>query len=528
METLEYYHSILWGYHEDGTNQAIIASKDGDSKESYADGSFAANEVVLKFQIYKDLLYVCIRNATSGNGRILRLDKINSGTTDTWTEVLTTSDIDSEPNLFLSFDDYIYIISTSEVWKYDGTTLTSVTSSMPTADNFYYAVTAGDLIYFVGKNSTNHIFYSYDGSTTFTSISSHTAIDFPYSYEPIGKKLLDYYKGSIYFFKKSTNNKLYEYDINSTITTELLDLGSNKITCIFIDRNIIYVCYTTSSNSINIQMHPLYDIEKLDVLVSGENKVKNSLIRVNADPIQYIKDAKLNKLPNYKEYPVMCALRGAINPVVKVMNRIEPYTDTVNPNLLIGKNIKDVIDKLCSMTDNFLMVDSENVAKVDKRDLVGYGNKFQTLTNDNNYGNQVIKQVNSFNNFSQNFRRVAIGWNNDVWSRDNNVEVAGVSTLHNFPTYELSSDLLNDPVAARNIALYILNKTFKSEMVELNLAFLYYLEVGDILGLDINYENYYISDDREWKVYKIIHDYENKGTIVNLIERFILEEREGI
>lgn len=526
MELLYNFRNIIWGYTEEDSTKAIVKSQDGTNYISYPDASFNSNEIVTSFKNYKGYLYALISNTTSGNGRLLKLTKINEGENDTWEEVLTTSDIDSAPSVLEYFDDYLYIISSSEIWYWDESSITSVTSSIPAnLDSIYYSIYFKDKIYIHGVNSSDEVYiYEYNGDTTFIELTSADIITFPSGFQPIGKKLMVEYDGKLYFHSIPY---LAHWDIEEGILNYDTDDFNHYVTCIYEDRGIIFFCYENSTTELtNILTIVPYQYIKENSLVAGEGKVLESLKTIDSDPIFLISDTKLGKVAYYKEKPVVAVLGGDKNIAIKYGSRLEFYTDLVNVDSIIEKNLKEVMDDLCSMTNNYFKIDGYNTAKISHRDLVGYTDKWRIFKDNGEYGQEYIKNVLGVGVYTQSFKRIIINWSNLIWNDDSPVALGAIE-IRDYPTLEYSSDFINDPILAKNIALHMLENSDVSEELSIELAYSYFLEGDEILSFSVlNDDIVYIDKDKEWKLVKVDHDCEEMKSTLLLIERTLLEKRE--
>lgn len=529
MESLFYFKDIVWAYYPD--DQYLLKHQDGNTYISYS--SFGANERVLKFIDFRGYLYACICDETADNGRLIRLDKVNSGNIDTWTEVLTTSDLDTAPEIVEYFGDSIYLMSNDEVWSYDGTILTSKTTSMPTGylDRMYWSVYFEDKIYIYGNDIfTDDYIYSYDGDSTFEQLTNSLQMVFLGSFNPIGKRLMVEMGGKLYtWYYESAIFNLQSYDIKSRkLETQLLSPPSAAYwpTVMFKDSGVLFLSIINSSTyKSNIMSYVPTVYTKEINLISGEGKVLNSLLRLNADPVFSVIAPKLDKVPFYNTYPVIGVLGGEKQPVIKYGNRLEVYTDLMDISGLAGRTLKEIMDELCSMGDNFFYVDSYNRGIVERRGLVGYSDKFITITDSTDTGDALIKNVNSMEIYPHVFQRITINWNNRVWG-DNNPVIVGSINTQSLASIDFSSDFINDPISAKNIGLFMLGSIDSTERMLIELAFMYFIEGGESVSFDIQDGPFIVDKEREWKVVSIEHDRNNMVSMLTVLERSLFDERE--
>jgi hypothetical protein len=140
--------------------------------------------------------------------------------------------------------------------------------------------------------------------------------------------------------------------------------------------------------------------------------------------------------------------------------------------------------------------------------------------------NGYIKEVKSDNNAIDDFRKVSIDWNNPEY--ENNEPITIGSAFSSGNAYSFSSNLINDPITAKNIALNILRQSAMVEKLKCELSFAPFLDGGDCASIDIDEDYLQYDKDTEYLVLDIEHDFKNNTTIVSLMERLVIEERKSI
>jgi hypothetical protein len=529
MEKLYQFKDIIFGYTNDGTDRAITKHQDGNSYISYPNASFANDERVTCFLSFEGKLHALITDDTD-TGRLLRLDVLKTGEADTWTEICSIADLDSPPALMEYLEDSIFIFSTSEVWEWDGTSLTSKTTSLPTQLTSIYSSTYfQDKIILLGEGAASNHLVSYDGNTTFETLAdNNSAIDFPTGFQPIGKNLMQEYKGVIYWLEKASSfHFLCSYDISDGLQESfLLNIGSYLPTSVLVDRGIVYIgVYNNTTSRSNITTYVPVPFEKEQPLVSGEGRIWQGLKKVTSDPVFLVSEPKLGKVSYFKEYPVLAVLRGKLNPVIKYAKRLEFYSDINDVSALAGVTLKDMIDMLNSPANNFLQVDANNTAKIFPRDLVGYSNKDLEFASSSDYGDQIINEVINVESYQHNFRKIVVNWSNTKWQNNTSVAVGAVE-IGDAAVYEENSIFVNDPILAKSIGLYLLDNMDVSEAMSIQLSYAYFMEGGENVSFDVTDDVIEIDKDREWKVIGVVNSKEEMTTTLFVLERSLLEERE--
>jgi hypothetical protein len=336
--------------------------------------------------------------------------------------------------------------------------------------------------------------------------------------------------GKIYWISRDgTTFQLLALEIESGGVAEVLDLGFYLPTCITANNKIIYLSVVDAINTwvasvFNIITYTPEKFSQESILMSGEGKALSSLKKIVSDPIFLITSAKEGSLSYSKEYPVIGVLGGVLNPVIKYGKRLEFYTDLNND--MDNLDLKTMIDELCSMTNRNFIVDADNIAIIQDRDLVGYSNSFMTVSDGSDYGDALLQDVAYSGKYESTFRRIVLNWYNGRYASPSPVVVG--SGFGNAATLDLNFSLLNNPILALNIGRYLLKRMDTTEYLSVVMAMSYFLEKGDNMKFAVDSFGLYIDGEREWKVYALEHTLGERTTTLKLLERSLLEYRASI
>lgn len=529
MEDIISFKDVIYGYEDDGVSQAIIALQDGAAKISWV--GFTATERVLNFIIYKGELLMVITDDTTDKGKVLRLDKVNVGVVDNWTEVITTTDLDTAPEVVEFFQDLLYIFSGNEVWSWDGETLASVTTSLPATVIWYSALGYRGMMYLLGLVGANNVLYSYDGgdADSFTVLDTFTALSLPSGFEPSGKSFLVIEDGEIYYPRYSAP---YSYLASYSPETGLLELErynleDKRATVLYALSGVVFVGYTNvAGTGVNILTYVPKPYEMRDILPG--NGVSGGLVKIKGDPV-FMKMDDIEFIKAFREYPVMASVRNNSMPYVfKYSPRLEQYTDLVDVGGVFTKTLKEIMDELCAVTDTTFRVDNGNLAIVNRKDLVGIPKKFMTVTDGTDGGaNNFLKNLLNISVNPYNYKRIVIEWKNDYWNMDT-PGTAGSLENSQSSVFEISSDFINDPIAAKNTAEYLLGRMVNGEKIEAEFGFAYFLEGDEVLGFKLDDNIVVMGEDREWKMVGVEHNFKERTTTLNFWERNLVKEKDLI
>jgi hypothetical protein len=534
MERIYEYKGVVFGYTLVSSVPYLIAYKDGISKVSFSD--FDVGESVIKFFEYNNALYAALSDLST-NCRILRLDVVNTLALDTWTEVWAEDAFCLHSTVF--FGGYVYLFlkgvgDTVEAWKFNGTTVVLVCADLSDDNDIiqvWDAISTQDKIYIYGyDDSSLECLYEYDGDVTIAQLFApyvNGIIKLPVSFIFIGSKRIEEYKGKVYYYCNNVVptgvGVLRSWDIEQSEAKDEWIFTLPMSTMKLYNGMILVALYDSINNLADVKVFVIDEYIIENDLPSGEGAVHSSLIRIDSDPIFLVKDATEKKMNPYSTYPAIAVLKGKLNPIIKYGNRIECYTDLNNVTEIIEKNIKDLMDELCTITDNTFQVDGQNVANIKRRDIVGNSDSFMTIKNNNEYGNNMIKGVVFADQQPTNFKRIVVNWNNKKYA-DNNAVVSGSSDTKNYATFEFDSAFINNPILAKNLGIYMLNKLAASEHLIVDLSFSHFLEGGENLVFDVSEGYVYIDDSKEWKLVKVAHNLKEKTTRLEFIERTIMNE----
>ncbi len=535
MELMIEFKDIVWAY--DPSSSAIIKYQNGNILDSFL---LNTSETVIKILKYKSTLHAITQNKiiSGGNGRILKLSKINIGQADSWEVMGTiagTAPNDIYPvNADILGDDLAvicyHISGYIKVYSWDGTSLTDRLDIIVFA--CYSVVSSRDGIYIyagnIGSSFELGVITDVLGTYTYTQLSSliSSLNNYPVSFDPIGKKLIAEYNGSLYFTVDDVLIKAY--NLSTGVESTVMTLPANYLcTAIVADKGIVYCgVYNTSTSLCNIIVYVVDTFYKEKDLVSGEGKVLCSMKRISSDPIFQISEPRFDQINCFKEYMTTFVLGGVLNPVVKYGSRLEFYTDTNEVNNLLEKNAKEVIDELSTMMNNYFKIDTHNLAKIFKMDIVGYNDKYLDIIHSSDYGDQIIQKITNIGIYQNNFRRINLDWSNPKYGNINPIVIGAIAG--NFASIDISSVFLNHPITAENIGVYLFKNMGQSESLDIILSLLYFLEGDENLGFDIGDGPFQIEKEREWKILDTEHDLSNMTTTLKLIERVIADERYDI
>ena len=185
-----------------------------------------------------------------------------------------------------------------------------------------------------------------------------------------------------------------------------------------------------------------------------------------------------------------------------------------------------MLDNLCTLSDQVLTINGKNTAIVKNRDLSGLSDRLMTVANNNDYGNEYIKEIRSTEEYPNNFLKITINWSNYKWENNVPVSVGFLESLDN--VFQYSSPIVNDPVTARNIAVNLIEQLSSVEQLDIVLSFSYFLENYDNISFNVNENFVYLDKDTEWKLYKIEHNIKDMSTTLLAVERKITLEEEDL
>ena len=514
------FNGILYGF-TNLTTRKIMAFQFGNSKESLAITNFSAGEMVKKFVIYKNKLYAVVSG--SSTGRVWRLDKVNTGAADNWTEIHTVSDITQKIRDAVVYGGYIYLIGNSNMLYTDGATLTTSTSM---ASNFtpYAALAKNDNIFIYGTHTTyGQSLYSYNG-TAFVKEYSHTeTIDYDTYIYIDGKPVIVEYKGKIYFpIREGSYLVLMSYDINDDDTVAVMSLHNSDtmFTALLVYNGVIFCAeYNKSDDDSNVVVYVIerYVMEK--VLVPGDGDISDSLKRVDSDVLDSKSGMSIEPVPPFNSYPVMVGLKGKMNTVIKYAPRLEGYSEISDAEELVGVNLKDLADQLAHLSISNYYANGENTVVIRNRDMVGKNDLFMTFSEDTDYGNEYIKEFTEQGRSDVHFNKVTINWNNMRWSDSVPVSVGSLLAIEEEFSFE--SVFINDPITAANIAVEMLRQLVSVDKVSTVLSFAYFIELYDNIAYNIDREFVYYDKDKEYKVVALEHNMEEKTTSITVLERVV-------
>jgi hypothetical protein len=512
------YKSIMFTFDDD---DLTIKAFQGETYKNSNISDFAGSDLVLKFIIWRGDLYALVND-----GRLLKLEEINSGTTDTWTEVTDTSD---NSNDMVNFEDSLYIIGQTNIYKWDGTSLTTKVA-IPANHDYYNALSIEDKIYLYGDDNTYTIVDEYDGNTTITELwSDHThglIIDW-FLYTVYGKPHLAEYKGKLYFtyYYDDQYTHLIEYNLSTDKYRDVTEIGTVEgiNTALIIDNDMVLmsIFLMLGAGYSNVVVHILDEYVQEEVVTSGEGQKEGRLFRIESDPMLPSQHDK-ERLVYYPIYSVIGNLTGSIAPVFKYGRRVEFYSDLNDASQLINLNLKDVVDNICNLLDSYVIIRPENIVEVDKKAMIGRSNLYATLSDDEGYGDIQIAELEDYEQGVNNFRRVSINWNNSIWGSD--VEIVGVPGSINVDEFNYNSFLVNNPILAKNIATYIFNNMFSSDVIKFKTEYAPFLIVGKNLNIKAIGSYLYIDENKEFKIVELQHSWKNKFSSITLAERNLIFE----
>ena len=519
MESGINYKGLLYAFNE---NDVSIYAFQGEVSKVSNGTDFTGTDYVTKFLEWRAGLYALV-----SDGRLLKLDHMVTGDEDVWEEVCDAGEDSCD---IVNFQDSIFIIGTLTIYKWDGTSLTTI-SSLPSGYSFYCALSVEDSIYLYGDDGTNVAVTKYNGNLTFTDIwqdTTHaTLIDFSF-YNKNGKPHLVEYKGQLYFtyYYDNLTTHLVKFDLSSLYYEDVQGITDSSITGIvtamLIDDGMILLPAfenVVGSDSSNVYVHILEDYTQEETFVSGYSSNYGKLYRVDSDPILSSQHDK-ERLIYYSVNTVVGCIGGDVQPVFKYGGRLEPYTDLNDVSSLQGVNLKALTDDLCNLLDSYLIVKPENIAFADMKSMVGRSDKLLTLSDDEGYGDLQILKVNSYKQGENNFRRVSIHWSNPIIG--DGVEVVGVPGTIAVNEYSFDSFLVNNPSIANNIATYIFNNMFSSDVLSLDCEYAPFLRVGNNVNIKTVGSYLYISEDKEFKIVDVNHNFKRKYTKLVLAERNLI------
>ena len=527
MENLYEFNSILYGFTYEGDDKRIMAFQDGDSKESLSDSSFNANEQVRKFVEYKDNLYALV--GTTSDGRLLRLDVVNSGENDTWTEVVGTSTLNEAIYDCVYSEDSIIIFGQYHVFEWDNSTC-SLIDTVESGLTIYYAMTYRNAVYIYGEYSSYgtdyQAFFKYENGV-FTSLhTSDDNLSLDSRYDVYGKELLCEYRGKIYYImQENANLALREYVVSDNTHRTVMDLFESTSyfhTAMLTYDGLILIAYSSITGITNVMTYVPVKFELENVLVPGDGDVNDLMKRVNSDPINTETQKTKYPISSYDSYPLIGCLKGKLNSVFKYCHRNEFYSEINDVSVLFNIKLKSLLDQICTLSNYVLFVNGKNTAIVDDRSVSGYSDKFMDVKQNTDYGNnQLVEIENVDGHYPNDFRKIVINWSNINWEENNPVAVGSSVSMGNI--FEYDSVLVNDPITAKNIATNLLNQLINVEQLRSVLSFSYYLEQNDNLSFKVLSDFIYMDENREYKIYAIEHNIKDMTTNLILLERVIVD-----
>jgi hypothetical protein len=507
------YKGLLFVYDEE--NLEIKVWQGETYKTSY--DNFSGSDVVLKFLIWRNELYGLV-----DDGRLIKLIQMNSGTTDTWETQDTAPQSVAD---MVNYNDEIYIVGTSNMYKYSGSSITLV-GALPASHNFYSAISVEDYMFLYGDDGTYTEVDRYNG-LTFTGIFKDTVngakTDYTDIYTKEGKPHLEEHKGKLYFHYhyNATSVALIEYDIFTDLYREVTEIGTiNAVaTALKVDNGMLLIAVYVklgAGDESNIYIHILDDYIQERELVASSGDNVGKLWRVESDPIlPSVHDRE--RLIYYPSYSIVGNLGGVTKPLYKYGRRLECFTDLNNVVELVNKNLKETVDHICNALDTYLIVQPENVAEAGVKDLVGREDKFLTLSDDEGYGDLQFSEIKEYVQGENNFRRIAVGWSNLLIGQD--VEIVGSPGILNVSEYSFESFLLNHPIIAQNVAEHLFGNMYSADGIVLVMEYAPFLRNNQNINFKTISSYLYLSDKKEYKIAKVEHKWNAKTTILTVVER---------
>lgn len=519
MESGIDYKGLLFAYDE---NSLSIYAFQGESVKVSLSTAFSGTDFGVKFIDWRGDLYALI-----DDGRLLKLLNMVPGSEDNWTEVCDASESVAD---MINFEDTIYIIGKTNIYSWNGSVLSSKVA-LPSGYEYYCALSVEDSIYLYGDDGTYTTVTKYDGNITFTDIwqdtTSGPVIDYSF-YNKEGKPHLVEFEGKLYFtyHYNLTYTYLIEYDLTTNKYGAISGITSQNITGVntsmIIDNDMILLAVFESSPSIdnsNVYVHVLKDYKQEEYLPSGSGHKSGHLYRVDSDPIMPSHNDK-ERLVYYPIYTVIGHVGGNLQPVFKYGNRLECYTDLNDVDSLLNVNLKDVVDDLCNLLDSYLFIRPTNIAEVDVKGMVGRSDRLFTLSDDKDYGDIHIISLDDYSQGHNNFRRISIDWENPVWG--SGVEFVGVSDILNVNEYSFSSFLINTPLLAKNLANYMFNNMFSSDVIVFTCEYSPFVRVNDNVNVKAISSYLYIDENREYKVVQVQHSWDKKTSQISIAQRNLI------
>ena len=509
------YKGIMFAYDED--NAKIIAWQNETQKDSNAT-DFDAGELVIKFLIWHDDLY-----ALNKNGELLRLEKMLSSIEDDWAIV---GDIGEAACDMVLYDDEIWIVGVSSLFSYNEVSIVDE-EDLPAGCTFYNTIAVEDYIFFFGDDSAYTVVYSYDG-TTFVRVFRDTTYgdkgDYSF-YNVFGKQLMEDFNGKIFFsyVYNYTYAALRYYDVSTRQVYDIPEFSNIPNSLVIVGMKIIdgvlyLAVYDTVNDKSWIYVHVLEPYRKEQTIGIAKGDKVGKLYKVESDPILPSHHDK-ERIFYYPIYPVVATCGGSLKPLIKYGNRIEFYTDLNNVDDLINMNLKDVIDNICNALNCSVFITPENSAEVDIKDLVGRNDSFLTVSDDDGYGSVKIKEIESFIESENNFRKISVSWSNPLIG--DGVESVG-SNFNKTSEYSFDSFMVNNPVLAKNIALTIFDKIFNSEGMVLSISFSPFLRCNQNISIRTIGSNFYSDGTKEYKIVKAEHSQSEGYSKLTILERNLI------
>lgn len=512
------FKGLLFTYDE--INLDIKVWQGETYKTSYA--NFTGTDLVTKFLRWRNDLY-----ALCDDGRLLKLIEMNTGTTDTWEEA---GDIGEDAIDMVNFKDNIYIAGATQLHYFDGSSITASTS-YTIGRTYYSMISVEGYIFLYGDDGTYTTIDRYNGAS-FLEIWQDTTygILFDYSviYNVSGKPLMVDYKGHLYwsYWYNNARTALVKYDISEDKWEEITEIGTIAYvtTALRIYKGMILIAVydeNVSTNASYVYVHVIDKYEKEQVLLPGTGKDVKKLYRVESDPVLPSAHDK-ERLVYHPSYMCVGLLGGSSKPLFKYGERLECYTDLNTVTGFTGVNLKDTVDQICNILNSYLLVRPENVAEVDIKDMVGKSDIFATLSDDPSYGTLQFSEIKEYIQGENNFRRIVVSWENPLIGEGSDAEMVGVPGALNVDEYSLSSFLVNDPITAKNIAIYLFGTMFSSDGIILDMEYAPFLRNNMNVDFKAISSYLYLNQKKEYKIVKAEHNWQNKTTTLTVLERNIV------
>ena len=525
MERLLQFNDILYGYTGYNNNKRIVSFQFGTNKISLSNSGFNSGESIVKFLEYKGQLYGLVSGTNTS--RVIRLSKVNSGLEDTWEEVIGVSDLDEKVVDMAIYSTGIYIIGSNTIWLLYDDAVTVVTN-LP---NNFVAISvcvSSDVLFLYGlvnNYSDNYqSVYKYQDSDFEEIDSSQSAIDHVGNFDANGKSLIIPHGGKVYYtIIQGDYIQMVSYDVSEHLLKneyQLLSKFQYITTCLYVYENIILVAYYDMLyDTSNVITFVPNTIQIESVLVSGDGDIAEPIKTVPSDPIFTDPGMNKNVIPACDVLPVVGALKGTYNYSFKYENRLEAYSDLVDLENIVSAKLKEIIDSINNSLGTVFFTDGLNRARLEAREVIGKSNKFIEIKHSTDYGDNLIKDVGDVEAYPNNFVRITVQWANSLWSETNPIVLGSIIGSGN--QFDLDNPLINDPVTAKNVAMSLLKQLVDTEQLSVSLAFAHFLEHGDNLSFNVNSDFIYLDKNREYKLYKVEHNFAEKTTNIVVVERIL-------